>query len=215
MPPGGPVSFTGVLLHLMIAGMRKFEISTQQLRLFLPDPAEAESALHYFAANREHLRPTDPVLPKDFLTQGYWEKRLAQSLEEFDRGQSVRLFFELLETPGKFIGVVNFTQIARGPFQACYLGYSVDREFQGKGMMYEALGAGIRYIFDEKHIHRVMANHLPENQRSAGVLKRLGFRVDGTSPEYLYIQGAWRTHVLTSLTNPNWTPREEDREMFE
>lgn len=182
--------------------------------MLLPDAIEAESALNYFLSNRDHLQPTDPVLPKDFLTKRYWGKRLAQSIEEFDRDQSARLFIELMDTPGRFIGVVNFTQIARGPFQACYLGYSIDREFEGKGLMFEALEAGLRYIFEERHIHRVMANHLPENQRSAGILKRLGFRVDGASPEYLFIQGSWRTHVLTSLTNPKWCPRPEDREMF-
>jgi ribosomal-protein-alanine N-acetyltransferase len=194
--------------------MRTVEIETPRLRLLIPSVDEAFRALEYFKDNREHLRPTDPVLPRDYYTLAFWERRLALSIEEFKRDQSVRLFFELGDKPERTIGAISFTQIARGPFQACYLGYSIDHRYQGQGLMFEALQFAIRYMFTEKHIHRIMANHLPENKRSSMVLKRLGFRVDGSSPDYLFIQGVWREHVLTSLTNPSWTPRDEERELF-
>ena len=194
--------------------MRKLQLQTQRLNVFIPSPEEAESALKYFVNNREHLRPTDPVLPKDFLTLAYWEKQLSANIDQYEKDQSVRFFFELKDRPKEFIGLANLTQIARGPFQACYLGYSIDHKQQGKGFMAEALEAVVNFAFEKKHLHRIMANHLPENQRSANVLKRLGFRVDGSSPDYLYIQGRWREHILNSLTNPNWTPREADKELF-
>ena len=194
--------------------MRKLELETRRLRVFLPSLDEANSALAYFSSNKSHLKATDPVLPLKFYILDYWEKRLNQSLDEFDRDESVRLFIETIESPNTFIGSINFTQIARGPFQACYLGYSIDHGFEGKGLMSEALRAGIQYIFQKKHLHRIMANYLPDNQRSANTLHRLGFRIDGSSPDYLYIKGAWRNHILTSLTNREWTPREEDQAMF-
>jgi len=81
--------------------------------------------------------------------------------------------------------------------------------------MFEAIKEGIRYIFNEKYIHRINANYLPENQRSANLLSRLGFKVDGSSSDYLFINGAWREHVFSSLTNLNWVPREEDKIMFD
>ena len=56
-------------------------------------------------------------------------------------------------------------------------------------------------------LHRVQANHLPENQRSARLLQRLGFRVEGLAREYLYINGAWRDHVLTALTYQQFDTR--------
>jgi ribosomal-protein-alanine N-acetyltransferase len=49
-----------------------------------------------------------------------------------------------------------------------------------------------------------MANYLPENRRSARVLEKLGFRKEGEAKHYLYIDGKWRDHILTSLTNPDW-----------
>jgi [ribosomal protein S5]-alanine N-acetyltransferase len=127
--------------------MSKLELRTQRLHLFLPPPEEAQAALNYFYSNRDHLRPTDPVLPADFFTLEFWKKRLTQSLEEFERDQSVRFFFSSLEDRPTLIGSMNFTQIVRGPFQACYLGYSIDHRFEGRGLMSEALRAGIDYTF--------------------------------------------------------------------
>lgn len=46
-----------------------------------------------------------------------------------------------------------------------------------------------------------MANYLPQNQRSAALLKRLGFSVEGYARDYLKINGEWQDHILTSLVN--------------
>jgi ribosomal-protein-alanine N-acetyltransferase len=46
---------------------------------------------------------------------------------------------------------------------------------------------------------------MPHNTRSAAVLKRLGFAVDGYARDYLMIDGRWQDHILTSLLNPDWT----------
>ena len=45
-------------------------------------------------------------------------------------------------------------------------------------------------------------NYRPENARSAAVLERLGFAREGFAKGYLYIDGAWRDHVLTALVRP-------------
>jgi len=62
-------------------------------------------------------------------------------------------------------------------------------------------------VFESLRLHRVQANHLPENLRSARLLQRLGFRVEGSAHAYLFINGAWRDHVLTALTYPGFDAR--------
>lgn len=194
--------------------MRIVQVQSDNLNLFLPEVNEASKALDYFTLNQAHLAPTDPVLPQDFLTHEYWKKRLTLNIDEFNKDQSVRFFIELKNNPTSFIGVANLTQISRGPFQACNLGYSISKDFQGKGLMFEALQTAISFAFNNKHLHKIMANYLPENKRSAQVLNRLGFQIHGISEKYLYINGQWRDHALTSLTNPNWQPRPEDKSLF-
>lgn len=173
------------------------------LTLRLAQEKDASALFDYFTRNRAHFAATSPVHPEDFYTLGYWKSRAKASRKEFEKDQAVR-FFIFGEDDSRVLGSVNFTQIFRGPLQACYLGYGLDQHEQGKGVMTHALRVAIAYMFDVRNLHRIMANHLPENARSAHVLKRLGFEVDGLSKQYLFINGAWRDHVLNSLVNPNW-----------
>ncbi len=115
------------------------------------------------------------------------------------------VFFKA-KTDGPVIGLCNYTQIFRGYFQACYLGYKIDKMCEGKGLMTEALQASIDYIFNGANIHRVMANYVPSNNRSSNVLKNLGFEIEGHAKQYLLINNRWEDHVLTAKTNPNWKP---------
>ena len=95
----------------------------------------------------------------------------------------------------------RFPEFVRGAFQAAFLGYGLARQAEGQGLMTEALTAAIGFAFDERRLHRVMANYMPTNERSQAVLRGLGFVVDGYARDYLFINGAWRDHVLTSKTN--------------
>ena len=113
------------------------------------------------------------------------------------------MHFALLTPDGQqMIGACNFSGIIRGAFQACYLGYHIDYAHQGQGLMQEGLEAGIGYMFDTQNLHRIMANYIPGNERSARLLERLGFEREGYAKAYLNIAGRWQDHVLTALVNP-------------
>ena len=62
----------------------------------------------------------------------------------------------------------------------------------------------VQYSFHDLNLHRVMANYVPENERSGKLLERLGFVREGVAREYLRIAGQWRDHVLTARINPDW-----------
>jgi ribosomal-protein-alanine N-acetyltransferase len=180
---------------------------TARLTVRLADGADVPAILDYFARNREFFAVTDPERPEDFQTNRFWMEQVARSVQEFHRDQSLRLFVFQKDGGGsrdRVIGAVGLTQIVRGPFQACYLGYGLDQACQGQGLMNEALSVAISYAFEHLNLHRIMAGYMPENVRSAVVLKRLGFVVEGQARDYLRIAGKWRDHVLTSLTHPAW-----------
>ena len=105
----------------------------------------------------------------------------------------------------EIIGFCNFSQIVRGPFQACYLGYHIDVAEEGKGLMSEAVQRAIQYMFEKQNMHRIMANYMPSNQRSGKLLQKLGFMIEGRAEKYLLINGQWEDHILTSLTNAKWS----------
>jgi hypothetical protein len=53
-----------------------------------------------------------------------------------------------------------------------------------------------------------MANYVPENERSARVLEKLGFEKEGYAKSYPRIAGKWLDHILTAKLNPK-RPLEE------
>ncbi|MBM4375737.1 MAG: GNAT family N-acetyltransferase [Deltaproteobacteria bacterium] len=178
-------------------------LHTDRLLLHLPGPEAASPMAHYYESNRAHLGPWEPPFPKGMFTPSFWQHRLSQNQQEYVNGHSLRLVLRRREEPnGPVVGLANFTQFVRGAFMACTLGYSMAEGAQGNGLMAEALRRALRHLFDEVGMHRVMANYMPINERSGRLLRKLGFSVEGYARDYIYINGAWRDHVLTSLVNP-------------
>jgi len=92
----------------------------------------------------------------------------------------------------RIVGVVTISEIVLGVLQGGYLGYYGMAEFARRGFMTEAARQAARYAFTELGLHRLEANIQPENTASIALVRRLGFRKEGFSPEYLFIDGAWR-----------------------
>jgi [ribosomal protein S5]-alanine N-acetyltransferase len=182
-------------------------LDTARLRLSLLEPADAPRVRAYFERNREHFRPWDPPRPEHFYTDGYWHDKLEQARPDLEADRAIRFFVVRREAPsGPVIGVVNFTRLVRGPFQCAGVGYSLDHDAVGQGLMQEALRAAITWLFESHGFHRVEANYRPENARSGRVLAALGFVIEGYARDYLVVDGAWRDHVLTSLTRHDSGP---------
>jgi len=172
-------------------------------RLLLKRPAAGDSArfLAYRERNRAHLEPWEPRRTGQFYTLQAVEEQLGR-MERLVEEESA--LFWLLQFPDsdEVVGECGFTNIVRGPFQACHLGFSLDSRHTGKGLMHEALTAAITHMFEAHGLHRIMANYQPSNTSSEKLLHRLGFEREGLARKYLKINGRWADHVLTSLINP-------------
>lgn len=174
------------------------QLTTRRCKLRLLRPDEADKMVAYYVENRRHLEPWEPVRASQFYTHNWWQQRLQQCWSEFEAGTSVCLAI-LSHDQRRVIGTCNFSQICRGVFQACYMGYSLDKRAEGQGLMVEAVTAALDHMFYHQGLHRVMANYMPSNLRSAALLERLGFEREGYARNYLQINGRWEDHVLTAL----------------
>lgn len=183
-------------------------LRTERLLLTLPAPSTADLHLRFARENAAHLAPWEPPSPEGHDTVRFWRDRLAKNLREFHKGVSVRFsIFWRRDPKSPVLGNCNFSTLVWGAFHCATLGYRLDHRVEGKGVMTEALAAATAYMFREQDFHRIQANYRPTNERSGAVLRRLGFSVEGYARDYLFIDGAWRDHVLTSLTNPEMTGR--------
>lgn len=176
-------------------------------RLLLRAPAAGMQAqvLDYQLRNQAFFAPWDPAYPTDFFEAEGVARRLAQGLASFDEGTAYRFWLSLASEPERLIGSIHFSQVARGPFQNALLGYSLDEQAQGQGLMSEGLRLAIAEMFGPRvQLHRIQAAVQPQNRPSLALLRRLGFASQGLSPRYLFINGAWRDHEVFALLNPAW-----------
>ena len=177
-------------------------LKTNRLILTPPGLDDAEKMLDYYRRNKFNFQPWEPKRDESFYTVEGMRARIAAMHQSMLRQDALHL---LLRAPDaeEIVGECGFTNVVRGPFQACHLGFSICKGFQGKGLMYEALQCAIGFVFSDLALHRVMANYRPENERSHQLLQRLGFEQEGRARSYLHIDGCWRDHILTSLINEN------------
>jgi [ribosomal protein S5]-alanine N-acetyltransferase len=98
-------------------------------------------------------------------------------------------------------GVATINNIIRGRFQNGSLAYAAFAATAGQGYMSEGVALVLRHAFQDLRLHRLEANIQPGNHASLRLIRRLGFRREGYSPEMLFIDGAWRDHERWAITS--------------
>ncbi|MEO3807895.1 GNAT family protein [Sphaerisporangium sp. B11E5] len=132
-----------------------------------------------------------PVTPQDFQL----------FLGRFDDPLAAEGMLACRRDTGEIVGHVSINSIIRGRFQNGSLAYAAFAPSAGRGYMTEALGLVVRYAFGRLRLHRLEAQIQPGNHASLQLVRRLGFRYEGLSPELLFIDGAWRDHERWSITS--------------
>ncbi|WP_436739669.1 GNAT family N-acetyltransferase [Streptomyces sp. BBFR102] len=101
---------------------------------------------------------------------------------------------------GALAGYVAVNNIVGGAFRCGALGYGAFAGCEGRGLMAEALALVVGHTMDTLGLHRLEINVQPGNTPSISLARRSGFRLEGFSPDFLFIDGAWRDHERWALT---------------
>lgn len=100
------------------------------------------------------------------------------------------------------IGTIGLFQVFRGPRESALLGYSLDREHNGKGYTTEATKLVVNFAFEILKLHRIEAGVMPDNIGSIRVLEKAGFHKEGIALKNVKINGAWEDHQMLAIINP-------------
>lgn len=101
---------------------------------------------------------------------------------------------------GEFVGQVTVSNIVRGSAQFASLGYWIDQQYAGRGIVPLAVAMVVDHCFTSARLHRIEISIRPENANSLRVVEKLGIRETGYAPRYLHIDGAWRDHRQFAIT---------------
>ena len=160
------------------------------IRNFTPD--DAEELLNYYIKNEEHLKNFEPTRDKSFYTIDSQKELLLESYRQLMNGTSSDLG---IYKEKKLIGKVKISNIVYGVFKSGIVGYSIDKDYEGKGYMKEALLVALEYAKNHLDLHRLEASVLTDNKRSKNLLLSCEFEEVGLNKKYLYINGKWRDHI--------------------
>lgn len=84
------------------------------------------------------------------------------------------------------------------------LGYTLGRNYHGKGLAREALAAILDCLFNKYNKHRVIASVDPANLNSIKLLERLNFRKEAHFIESVFVNGTWADDVVYAILKREW-----------
>lgn len=164
----------------------------KKISLKILTPNDDGDMLDFYIRNKKHLENFEPNRDNIFYTKQVQHNILTETYRQYLNGSS--LDFGIYKSE-RLIGKIRLSNIVYGIFKSGIIGYSIDKDEQGKGYMKDAVETLTKYAFEELDLHRVEASTLTDNERSKRVLLGCGFKVLGINEKYLYINGKWQDHV--------------------
>jgi ribosomal-protein-alanine N-acetyltransferase len=106
-----------------------------------------------------------------------------------------------LKDDTKLIGTIGFWKITKEHYRA-EIGYLLNADYQGKGIMNEALTEVLKFGFQTIRLPSVEANVNPKNAASIKLLIKNGFNREAYFRENYYFNGQFLDSEIYSLINP-------------
>jgi ribosomal-protein-alanine N-acetyltransferase len=106
-----------------------------------------------------------------------------------------------LKNDQRLIGTITFWNIQKEHYRP-EVGYALHTQFQGRGLMQEAMKVVLDYGFNTLKIHSLEANVNPGNAASIKLLERNGFVREAYYRENYYYNGHFLDSAIYSLINP-------------
>ena len=161
-------------------------------------PADAKALAKLLSDNKYYWSTHEPLHRDEFYTV---ETQYQKILESIHLLQANREFSFGIYDPStnKLIGHISLYSIKRLPYESGFIGYSIDKNFIGRGIATDAVQRVLQFAFQTLNLHRVEAYVSPQNNASVRVLEKSGFTQEGLLRELLFINGVWVDHYMYAI----------------
>jgi ribosomal-protein-alanine N-acetyltransferase len=187
----------------------EFILITERLELRVVLPSSATVVTDYLSKNRVFHKPYHQLHDNTYFTVAEQREYIRSDLHRFRNRSQFSFWISYIGDRDRIIGRLSFTAIIRGALSSCLVGYHLDHDETGKGIMQEALQAGCQYMFHVQNLHRIQADIMPSNSRSVSTIERCGFKRQGLNEKYMCINGVWQDHYSYALLNEKYDAQDE------
>ena len=150
----------------------------------------------------------DPLVARYQTWESYTEVQARDVIEKqktLEPGLPGKWFtfaMELKETK-KLVGHIALN-VKEQDQQQAEIGFTLAREYHGKGLAREAAESVLAYTFEVLGLHRVVAIADCENESSVKLLDRLGLRREGHFIQNVWFKGKWGDEYLYAILRDEW-----------
>lgn len=173
-------------------------MTLETARLLLRPFTQADAPDLYEYARDPRVGPAAGWLP---------HKSLAESREIISSVFSAPNTFAVVDKPsGRAIGSAGFVgrhqTLLPGPDDE--IGYALNPDFWGRGLMPEAVRELLRYGFEELGLQAIWCGHYDFNDKSRRVVEKCGFLYRFTDKSWVELMNEERTELHYALTREEW-----------
>lgn len=94
----------------------------------------------------------------------------------------------LIRADGDRVGTIGMDRVHES-WGSAIVGYWIHPDYWGNGYCTDALGAVVRYAFDERRLEKLSAEALVTNEGSKRVLEKAGFEQEAVLEKEAYVDG--------------------------
>ncbi len=170
-----------------------------ELKLALPTERDAGEIYAAVRENLEELKLWMPWVTDDYsieTARDFIRKNLIELAENNTFAAAVVLNEKIVGT----VGLHHFDSANK----SIQMGYWLDKEAQGKGLMTRCCRVLINYAFDDLALNRVQINCNVENTKSRAIPERLGFKLEGIFRQVEWLNGKFRDWAVYAMLAEEW-----------
>ncbi|MEG0259255.1 MAG: GNAT family protein [Lysinibacillus sp.] len=156
---------------------------------------DAQSLTGLVSRNKYFWSTYEPLHRPDYYTVDTQYRKILESLQLKQMKREYTFGIYELGTE-RLIGHIALYAIKRMPYSSAFVGYAMDQNYVGRGIVTEAVQLVVKFAFEQVDIHRVEAYVAPTNEASIRVLEKASFKREGLLRKLLYINGVWEDHYM-------------------
>ena len=172
---------------MFIYKTKKFILNNgSECKLVLPDKKYAEDIYKVIVEEKLRLAKYLPWV-MDMKSVQDEEQFLEYSIDKIHK-EEMMMFIILVDE--NVAGMIDLHNIKRSAKRA-EVGYWLSENFEGYGIMTQAVAKIEEYSFKELKLHKLQIRVHPENQKSASIPQRLGYFKEATLVEHEVLNGEY------------------------